>query len=124
MAVSDKKDSISVTVADSASVSSGQSIDGRGLLGIIAPACTASTAYLLYQVSMDDSTYYPLQDTSGTVVSTAVSTSDAIAAAVDPTKFLGWRFVKLQTVQSDKATAQAQTGAKAFSLIVGPILSE
>lgn len=101
----------SVTIANAASLSDASVLDlTRSLVGLITPAAWTA-APITFKVSMDDVTYYPLMDDTGTEViipSASIPTGAAWACALDPADFIAWRYVK---VQSGTNAANTNQGA-------------
>lgn len=128
MARSDDRQVVTATIAAAGSLSAAVPLGGKSLLGIM-PGATgsgdfdANTTNILFHVSMDGTTYTDLRDEDGSVVYVTVAENNTYGAMyLDPTQTAAWRFVKVETVQSDKATAQTQTAETDIDLIIGKIV--
>lgn len=103
------------TIDDGESVSDSIDLLGHSVCAIDAPQMTAGSAYLVFEHSVDGGvTWKPLYF-EGVRVTSVVSSSSAIDDQQNPSKWLGLRLVRCQSVQSDGSTAQAQTGAKTIT---------
>lgn len=94
-----------VTIADSASLS-GASIDlgGYGLVGLMTPSGW-STQAITFQVSQDGSNWFNLYDKDGEVVLASVPASAYVA--LNPATFYGARYVKVRSGTSGSAANQS-----------------
>ncbi len=125
MAYSDDRETytalVDVSVDDDLSLA--VPLGGLTVLGIMPPsAFAATTARLLFHVSMDGSTYQILRDNDGTVVAVVVAaTNTNLATYLDPAKFAPWRFLKIGTYKSDESTAVSQASDKSITLIAGKV---
>ena len=95
-----------VTIADSASLSSAKELPFGGVLVGVIARTGWTTAGVSFQVSVDGTTYYVLLDPAG-----AEYTIPAVVAAryvaLDPTMFMGVKYVKVQSGTSASTTAQS-----------------
>ena len=69
---------------------------------VILPTIDTSTA-INFQVSMDNVTYYPLHDGSGSAYSVTIDNSAANAISLDPTKFYPWEYIKITVADNQSA---------------------
>jgi hypothetical protein len=86
------------TTSSDGSGGGGLVIDGNGLITALIPAAFTGTA-ISFQVSLDDTTYYPLYNADGTLYSVTVATSHAVA--LDPSTFVAVAFVKVVSNASE-----------------------
>ncbi|MCP4616635.1 MAG: hypothetical protein GY844_09365, partial [Bradyrhizobium sp.] len=83
---------------------------------------TATTARLVFHVSMDDTNFYILRNSEGTPVSVTVAAANTNKATyLDAVKFAGWRSVKVGTYLADASTAVVQGASRAFSIVCGKV---
>lgn len=101
------------TIANGAADSDAQDLIRGSLVGIITPA-VLTNATMRFKVSVDNSNFYLLYDNTNTLVSLTVALGAAQAYFVDPTKFLGWRYVKLSMSGNEGAQ-------RLFSVVARPI---
>src|SRR6187402_3138980 len=83
-----------VTIANAATVSDAEAtgIAGVTITGIITAASLTGTSFS-FQVSMDNSTFVALEDSTGASVAFTVESSRAYY--VDPIIFMSWNYVKV-----------------------------
>ena len=107
------------TIANNASLSDAMTLgSNRTLVGVITPS-TWTAAAITFKVSMDDVTYYPLMDSTGTEViipSASIPTGAAWACALDPRNFVGWKYVKIQS--GTNASNVNQGGARSVIVVL------
>lgn len=104
-----------VTIANAASASDSaqlcdtynQAVDS--LVGVITPA-GFTTADITFQFSLDNSTFITAKNAAGSSI-TLSSVAASEWRAVDPTDFLGAKYIKL-------ATSVAQTGGDIITLVI------
>lgn len=90
------------TVPASGSISGTVDIGGVTLTGLVTPAAlTNGTVY--FRVSADGTTYAPLYDAAGNRVQVLVATGESRAYPLDPTDFLSWQYVAIQTPTNEAA---------------------
>ena len=87
---------------------------GNCLVGIYHPAIDTSTAFT-FEASIDGITFVPVENGSGAAYSITINGSASGYIAVDTTKFLGIKFLKV-------VVADNQTGAKTLTLAIRPLL--
>lgn len=106
-----------LTIADSANVSDAVLIENfaGGIL-----QCPASVAgYIHFQASVDGTNYYNLYDRYNVLVYVYTAAIASIIAIELPDALFACRYIKLATHTTQTGTtAQNQTGAKAFTLVV------
>lgn len=101
--------SVSVEIAVDAQLSSVGQLGERRLLGVIIPAATEGTA-ITFQGSVDGENYYVVYDKDGVL---SYDFTDPGYLAVEPEKFLGLCFLKVDT-----GTNQADAVAT-LTLVIG-----
>jgi hypothetical protein len=108
-----------VVVANTASLSAAADLQFRTLVGIQCPAVlTANTLRVGFEGSNDNSTFVPIYTASdGSRVLAVVTIARADGIPLDPANFRGWRYIKLQMLQSDGTTAVAQGAARTFQVL-------
>jgi hypothetical protein len=107
-AYANSRQSLTATIANGATISDAQAIYAQTVCGIITPATLTGTA-LSFQVSQDGVTYYPLYDSTNTLMSVTVGASRAYT--FDPAAFNPWNFVKV-------VSNATEGGSRAFVLAV------
>jgi hypothetical protein len=111
------------TIADSASLSGVVTPPaGCTLLAVQAVSLTAGSAYLLFTALVSGSTYGALYDGESGQYKVLVTAAAVSVAAVDPSILAGVTSFKVEAVQSDGSTSQAQTGAKTVTFVWGVVL--
>ena len=116
------RSSVSATIAGSGgTATSAIPLGTRVPVSLMLPtgsSCFASsTAMVVFPVSMDGTTYSMLRDNSGSVVKVSVSTSNTTGAThLDPSKFRGWSFMKIEARNASAAATVAQSSACAFTV--------
>ena len=126
MAQSDGRTTHTLTFASSAT-SSAATLGSESVLGLMLPATgsgdfAATTVYLLFEVSMDGTTYELLEDVDSAVKYVTVAEDNTCGAVpLDPTDFAAWRFVRLKAYATDKTTAVVQA-AVTVTLISGTVV--
>lgn len=87
-----------VTIANGAALSDASDGKGKTLAGVQTPSAWTAAA-LSFEVSADGTTYVPLYDAGGEVYvpSALIATGAARGFALDPTLFMGWRYVKARS---------------------------
>ena len=79
-----------------------------GFMGFIIPAAFSGTS-VSFKVSIDDTTYVPLNDNSNTLLSITVSVSTAYGFKQDGRSTLDpWRFLQIVSNQSEGAARSIQ----------------
>jgi hypothetical protein len=103
---------IDISVDDDLSESA--DVGGDTLCGLLLPT-EFDTAAITFEVSVDDTNFYPLYNQDGAVT---VAASEAVAdraISLDPGDFYGWRYIKV-------ATDAAQTGTDTtITLVTRPL---
>lgn len=96
-----------VTIASGASLSDASDGKGKTLVGVEMPSAWTAAA-LSFMVSNDGSTYVPLYDqgVEVTIPSSLIGTAEARSFALDPTQFLGFRYVKVRSGVNGAAVNQ------------------
>ncbi len=102
-----------VTIANSATVSDAEATGMAGvtIVGIITAASLTGTSFT-FQVSMDNSTFVALEDSTGAAVTVTVESSRAYY--VDPIIFLAWNYVKV-------VSGSAESGGDTITLVLGVV---
>jgi hypothetical protein len=101
---------VPVTIATSAQLSSAADLGDARLLAVVIPSNTEGTA-ITFQASVDGTNYFVIYDTDGSILS--YDFTDPCVVLVDVAKFLGFRWLKLDTGTN-------QTGATAtLTLVIG-----
>jgi len=88
------------TVPASGSISGTVDIGGVTLTGLVTPG-TLTSATLYFRVSDDGQTYAPLYNPFGSRVQVLLGSSRAYP--LDPTDFLSWQYVALETPTNEAA---------------------
>lgn len=118
---------VTATIAAGGSLSAAVPLGNSAVVGIMPPATgtgdfDALTVYLLFQVSLDGTTYSLLRDATGAVVTCTVAANNVNGAMyLDHTLFMAWPFIKVATYQTDKTTVQTQTAETDIVLVLGPV---
>ena len=119
MAQNDTRETATATIAAAGSLSGAVALGGQTLVGITAIPATfdATTTNLQFQVSIDGTNYYLLNDMDGDPVAVIVAATNTNKCAWFGDQFKGFNSVKVGTYKTDGATAQTQTAEKTFTLI-------
>jgi len=83
-----------ITIATSTTISAAVFIGGATLVGIELPALTGTECSFL--VSLDDSTFQPLKDSEGTLI-TITFAAGASSHPLNANDFVGWTDIKVKT---------------------------
>jgi len=102
-----------VTIANGTSLSPAVDLDKYSLIGINMPSGW-TTANLSFQVAHDNSTFNPLNDKTGEI--DLASAAASVYIALDPTVFVGLRFIKLRS--GTNATPVNQGADRVITLIL------
>lgn len=94
---------IDVVVASGASLSAAAFVNDWGLVRVVLPASITGTS-MTFQASYDGTTYNNLYDQYGNEIVITVAASRSIV--VDPTQFIGFRYLKVRFGTSGAATNQ------------------
>lgn len=112
------KEEQTLTIANGAAITSTGAALGAGRVpcGLILSGWTS--AVVSFDVSLDDSTYYPLIDEAGeyTLVTPSAVNSGVVAIGIkNPTMFLAWKYVKIRS--GTKGSTTNQGAARTITLI-------
>lgn len=106
-------DSLTVTIADAASLSDAGALNGRVLCGIQLPSGW-STQHVTFQGSVDGSNFFDVYDATNTEV-TISSAAASRFYQLEPAKFAGLKFVKVRSGTS--AAPVTQSGIDIITLV-------
>ncbi len=117
------------TIANTANVSDIHRLQGQNLIGLEAPAMTATTDALQVQATSDEFynvaagsvIWYDVHDKDGNLTKIRVSATVTRHAEIDPIVLQGAKQLRFKAVTIADA-AQAQTGAKTGKFCVRPYL--
>ena len=104
-------ETVDVTIANGATVSSAATLYGSRLVGIITPSALTGVAFT-FQASADGSTFTAVYDTNGAAISATVSTDQWVV--LDPADFAGIPYLKV-------VSGAAEGAGRTISLVVRPV---
>jgi len=121
------RETATATIAAGGSLSAAVPLGGKAVIGIMPPATgsgdfDATTAYLLFHVSVDGTTYKILKDKDGNPIYVVVAANNVNGAMpLDANDFAAWPMVKVGTYKSDKSTVQTQTAETDIVLVLASL---
>ena len=127
MASSDARVVVDAIIGAGDSASGAIKLGSASILAIMPPSSgsgdfDALTVYLLFPVSLDGTTYKILKDKDEAPIYVTIAEDNTTGAvSLDPSVFAGWKFAKVATYRSDKATEQTQTAETTIPLSIAKI---
>lgn len=113
-------ETIDVTIANGASLSGAATLDGKAVVGLIAPAAWTAAA-ISFEASKEGTTFYPLYSAGGevSIPSTHVAVAEGWLFRLEPGDWIGFAAVKVRSGLNGAGVAQG--AARTVTLVVRPV---